>query len=241
MHVFAGKAAPGYARAKLIIKFIHSVAEVVNGDRARQPLAARGVPARLPRHAGGDDHAGRRSVGADLDGGHGGVGHRQHEVRAERRADDRHARRRQHRDRGRPSAPRTCSSSDSASRTCSGSSPTAATGLASCTSTTRASAASWTRSPPACWPRANRACSIRSATPCSPTTSATSISPISIAYADAHQRAAALWIEPPRLGAQGAAHHLAHGRVLVGPDRGGIRGRDLGNQPSLESRGTVTR
>ena len=32
--VFAGKAAPGYAMAKLIIKFITSVAEVVNRDRA---------------------------------------------------------------------------------------------------------------------------------------------------------------------------------------------------------------
>jgi starch phosphorylase len=32
--VFAGKAAPGYANAKLIIKLIHSVAEVVNGDPA---------------------------------------------------------------------------------------------------------------------------------------------------------------------------------------------------------------
>jgi starch phosphorylase len=32
VHVFAGKAAPGYARAKLIIKFITSVADLVNGD-----------------------------------------------------------------------------------------------------------------------------------------------------------------------------------------------------------------
>jgi starch phosphorylase len=32
LHVFAGKAAPGYARAKLIIKLINSVADVVNGD-----------------------------------------------------------------------------------------------------------------------------------------------------------------------------------------------------------------
>jgi glycogen phosphorylase len=32
LHVFAGKAAPGYARAKLIIKFINSVADLVNGD-----------------------------------------------------------------------------------------------------------------------------------------------------------------------------------------------------------------
>ena len=36
--VFAGKAAPGYAMAKLIIKLITSVGEVVNGD---QPIARR--------------------------------------------------------------------------------------------------------------------------------------------------------------------------------------------------------
>ena len=32
--LFAGKAAPGYAMAKLIIRFIHAVAELVNGDAA---------------------------------------------------------------------------------------------------------------------------------------------------------------------------------------------------------------
>ncbi len=32
--LFAGKAAPGYARAKLIIKLIHAVADVVNNDPA---------------------------------------------------------------------------------------------------------------------------------------------------------------------------------------------------------------
>ena len=36
--IFAGKAAPGYARAKLIIKLIHSVAEVVNHDPAVRGL-----------------------------------------------------------------------------------------------------------------------------------------------------------------------------------------------------------
>ncbi|MEA2463857.1 MAG: glycogen phosphorylase, partial [Acidobacteriota bacterium] len=37
--IFAGKAAPGYWMAKLIIKLIHSVAEVVNGDpRSREHL-----------------------------------------------------------------------------------------------------------------------------------------------------------------------------------------------------------
>ena len=32
VHVFAGKAAPGYYRAKLIIKLINNIARVVNGD-----------------------------------------------------------------------------------------------------------------------------------------------------------------------------------------------------------------
>jgi starch phosphorylase len=32
-HIFAGKAAPGYAAAKLVIKLIHSVADVVNHDK----------------------------------------------------------------------------------------------------------------------------------------------------------------------------------------------------------------
>jgi starch phosphorylase len=36
--IFAGKAAPGYVRAKLIIKLIHSVAEVVNHDPAVRGL-----------------------------------------------------------------------------------------------------------------------------------------------------------------------------------------------------------
>jgi starch phosphorylase len=36
--IFAGKAAPGYARAKLIIRLIHSVADVVNNDPATRGL-----------------------------------------------------------------------------------------------------------------------------------------------------------------------------------------------------------
>ncbi len=36
--IFAGKAAPGYARAKLIIQLIHSVADVVNNDPATRGL-----------------------------------------------------------------------------------------------------------------------------------------------------------------------------------------------------------
>ncbi len=56
------------------------------------------LPARLRRVAGAADHAGGGPVGADLDGRARSLGHGQHEALAERRAHDRHARRRQHRD-----------------------------------------------------------------------------------------------------------------------------------------------
>ena len=62
-------------------------------DHARP--APRRVPARLQCQPGGDDHSRRRPVGANLDRRHGSLGHRQHEARAQRCADHRHARRRQ--------------------------------------------------------------------------------------------------------------------------------------------------
>jgi len=58
--LFAGKAAPGYATAKLIIKAIHSVAEVVNGDPATKGRLAvvfwpdYNVKSSLPIFAGAD-------------------------------------------------------------------------------------------------------------------------------------------------------------------------------------------
>ncbi|MBP7676108.1 MAG: glycogen/starch/alpha-glucan phosphorylase [Thermoanaerobaculia bacterium] len=58
--LFAGKAAPGYATAKLIIKAIHSVAEVVNGDPAMKGRLAvvfwpdYNVRSSLPIFAGAD-------------------------------------------------------------------------------------------------------------------------------------------------------------------------------------------
>ncbi|MCC6552523.1 MAG: glycogen/starch/alpha-glucan phosphorylase [Polyangiaceae bacterium] len=42
--VFGAKAAPGYRQAKLIIQFIHAVAEVVNGDRRQDALRVAFLP-----------------------------------------------------------------------------------------------------------------------------------------------------------------------------------------------------
>ena len=97
-YIFAGKAAPGYVMAKLHIRLINDVAAVINADPAVRGRLAMALRAQLRRVAGAGDHPGRRPVGADLDRRQGGLGHQQHEVRAERRADARHARRRQHRD-----------------------------------------------------------------------------------------------------------------------------------------------
>ena len=80
--VFGAKAAPGYHMAKRIIKFINAIGEVLEGDH----------------------HPGRGPVRANLDRRQGGIRHRQHEARPERRADYGHLGRREHRDRsgGRP-------------------------------------------------------------------------------------------------------------------------------------------
>jgi len=57
-----------------------------------------GVRAELRRERGGADHSCCGSVRTDFDGRHRGLGHRQHEAGAQRRADDRHDGRREHRD-----------------------------------------------------------------------------------------------------------------------------------------------
>ena len=88
--IFAGKAAASYTQAKLIIKLINDVAKVVNEDPVTRDRSARRVPARLQCEPGRGDHSRRRPVGANLDRGDGGVRHRQHEARAQWRADDRY-------------------------------------------------------------------------------------------------------------------------------------------------------
>ena len=89
--IFAGKAAPGYGMAKLIVKLIHDVADVVNNDGA--------VADRLKVVFIRDYDVSRAQKiipAADLsqqilDRGTRGVGHRQHEARAQWRIDHRNA------------------------------------------------------------------------------------------------------------------------------------------------------
>ena len=67
MVVFAGKAAPGYFMAKRIIKLIHSVAQVVNNDRAiAGRLRVAFVPDYNVKHSAADLPR-RGSLRADLD------------------------------------------------------------------------------------------------------------------------------------------------------------------------------
>ena len=96
--IFAGKAAPAYHMAKLIIRLATAVGETDRAARRREGPPVGRVRSRLQREERPAHLPGGRPVGADLHRGQGGVRHRQHEVRDERRAHHRHARRRERRD-----------------------------------------------------------------------------------------------------------------------------------------------
>ena len=96
--IFGGKAAPGYHMAKLMIRLINGVAEVVNNDPSMGGRLQGRLLSRLQREERARHLPGRRSVRADFDRRQRSFRYRQHEVHAEWRAHDRHARRRQRRD-----------------------------------------------------------------------------------------------------------------------------------------------
>jgi starch phosphorylase len=96
--IFAGKAAAGYSRAKLILKLINDVARVINADAA---LNGRLKVVFIPNYnvsLARSDHSRGGSLRADLDGRMEASGTGNMKLALQRRTDHRHARRRQHRD-----------------------------------------------------------------------------------------------------------------------------------------------
>ena len=85
--LFAGKAAPAYQLAKLIIKFIENLADTVDGDPAVQGRTQGSVSSRIRRLVGGAPDSCERCVKPDLDCGLRSQRHEQHEIHDERRPD----------------------------------------------------------------------------------------------------------------------------------------------------------
>ncbi len=96
--IFAGKAAIGLLCRQTDHPLDQRRGQSDQQRSARAYPAEGGVHSELRRQPGADHYPGGGSVGTDLAGGHRGLGHQQHEVRAERRADHRYAGRRQRRD-----------------------------------------------------------------------------------------------------------------------------------------------
>ena len=94
---FAGKAAPAYHLAKVIIKFINNLAATIDADPVtRGRLKVVFLP-RLQREPGRAADPRRRRLQPDFDRRLRGQRHQQHEVHDERGADARHPRRLHHR------------------------------------------------------------------------------------------------------------------------------------------------
>ena len=95
---FGAKAAPGYKMAKQTIGLINAVGRTINDDPALQGRLTVAFPANYNVTLAEKLDPRGGPVGADLARRQGGVGHGQHEVRAQRCPDHRHRRRRERRD-----------------------------------------------------------------------------------------------------------------------------------------------
>ena len=80
---FAGKAAPAYRLAKVIIKFINNLAGVIDGDPAVHSVQSC-FPSRIRRLSGRTTDSCERCLQPDFDGGIRSQRHKQHEIHDER-------------------------------------------------------------------------------------------------------------------------------------------------------------